>query len=660
MKDVEMSYTSDSGGDEDAADNQPILKNSPSHSSSISRKTHVAIVFGILLLLVLPLLVATVILAVEAGQEDGSTAAEDSNAWKQGFMIEANSGAVATDDGRCSDIAASILDKGGNAMDAAISAALCLGVVSPSSSGLGGGCFVLGRNSSKDVTFIDSREVAPQAATEDMFFNNSLASIWGGLAVAVPAELRGLYLAYQEQGGLLPWEDLVTPSISLAEEYTISDHFGEHIQRISPVIESDPVLYKEIRKFLTRSDGSYKSAGDVINNPALAETLKQVSKNPEYLHDTMASTLAAEVQAAGGILTASDISSYAPKLREAVQYDIFGHKVYSSPPPSSGGLIVVAILQFMEGFLEPLVSVGEIYYHYLAEAMKHGFAMRMSLGDPDFVNVTQVEVDILQNGYVESLRQMTNDYDVLNLTEYGGSDYGVMEEDLNHLKGLPEDHGTSHLSVVDAWGNAVAITSTVNFYLGSLIYSPSTGIVFNDQMDDFSSPNSTNVFGLHPFESNYIKAGKRPLSSMSPTIVVRNSNNRVRLVGGASGGPRIITSTAQVILNFIGKGMSILDAVVNGRIHTQLLPEVVGVEDQTVSCAPDVCQSSDGSPTYHKIEAGDDVQSALTSRNHKISVNEGTGFAVSQFIEVKHDTSENELTAVSDPRKGGTPAGSYS
>ena len=283
-------------------------------------------------------------------------------------------------------------------------------------SGLGGGCFVLGRNSSKDVTFIDSREVAPQAATEDMFFNNSLASIWGGLAVAVPAELRGLYLAYQEQGGLLPWEDLVTPSISLAEEYTISDHFGEHIQRISPVIESDPVLYKEIRKFLTRSDGSYKSgrhlyyhyliklsttthyftAGDVINNPALAETLKQVSKNPEYLHDTMASTLAAEVQAAGGILTASDISSYAPKLREAVQYDIFGHKVYSSPPPSSGGLIVVAILQFMEGFLEPLVSVGEvcssffwfhpfeysrqIYYHYLAEAMKHGFAMRMSLG----------------------------------------------------------------------------------------------------------------------------------------------------------------------------------------------------------------------------------------------------------------------------------------
>lgn len=411
---------------------------------------------------------------------------------------------------------------------------------------------------------------------------------------------------------------------------------------------------------LTHADGSYKTGGDVINNPALAETLRQIALNPDYLHTTMASTLAAEIQEAGGIVTTSDITSYTPKVREAVAYEVFGHEVFSSPPPSSGGLIVVAIMQFMEGFKEPIASQEEVYNHYLAEAMKHGFAMRMSLGDPDFVNVTQVELDILKNNYVvDMLRPTVLENDVLPLSDYGGSEYGVKEEELNRLKGLPEDHGTSHLSVIDQWGNAVGITSTVNYYFGSLILSPSTGLIFNDQMDDFSSPNQTNVFGLHPFESNYIVPGKRPLSSMSPTIVIRKSNNRVRLVGGASGGPRIITSTVQVLLNFLGRGMTLLDSLVNGRIHTQLLPEVVGVEDQNITCAPNICESEDGSESVLEIEAGVDVQVALTSRNHDISVREQQGFAVCQFIEVEHDSDQDELIAVSDPRKGGKPAGSY-
>jgi gamma-glutamyltranspeptidase / glutathione hydrolase / leukotriene-C4 hydrolase len=159
---------------------------------------------------------------------------------------------------RCSDIAAAILDQGGNAMDAAVAATICLGVVGPSSSGLGGGCFILGRTNTSDVLFVDSREEAPLGATENMYDSHPTASIWGGLAVAVPAELRGLYQSYQAQGGLVPWADLITPSVALAEEYVISEHLGVHIQKMSTVIEADKELFKDIRALLTHADGTYK------------------------------------------------------------------------------------------------------------------------------------------------------------------------------------------------------------------------------------------------------------------------------------------------------------------------------------------------------------------------------------------------------------------
>lgn len=335
--------------------------------------------------------------------------------------------------------------------------------------------------------------------------------------------------------------------------------------------------------------------------------------------------------------------------------DVFGYKLYGAPPPSSGGVIVAAILQFMSGFKEPIASQEGLYYHHLVEAMKHTFAIRMSLGDPDYVNLTSVMNDLLNGDLINELQQITREDWVLDSIEkYGGPDYGVK------YQVIPDDHGTTHISVLDKDGNAVAITSTVNTYFGSKILSTSTGIILNNEMDDFSTPNSSNFFGLAPFTSNYIEPGKKPLSSMSPTILVRKADKKVRLIGGASGGPRIITATAQVLLNFLGQGMSLLDSVISSRVHSQLFPQKVYLEDVTLDCTNCLALDSNGKPIsgqYQKIQSTTNtlLVNALKKRGHNITADTGANFGVCQFIDIEHEL-DNKMTAVCDPRKGGTPS----
>lgn len=458
------------------------------------------------------------------------------------FHITATKGAVASDSSTCSHMGVDILAKGGNAVDASITTALCLGVVSPMSSGIGGGCFIVFHNSSSGHNvFIDSREVAPAAATPTMFEKQPILAQDGGLAVAVLAEVHGLHLAYTLHGsGVVSWKDIVTPVAKLAEKWVISAQLSANLEEHA----TQHLLsgkFPELSKLYVKANGKIKTAGDIVEQPQLANTLYQIAEvGPSYIYDTMADTLAQEIEAAGGIVTAQDIQRYTPIVYAALESNFMGYRYIGAGGSSSGGAIVAGILNYMSSISQPLVSQGAIYYHRLVEAMKHGFAMRLHLADPEYVNTTEVVRALLSYDFMRDLQLMSPDDTVLPLSHYGG------KYNMTHIS--PKDSGTTHLSVVDAQGNAVALTSTINTYFGSKVVSPSTGILFNNQMDDFSIPGASNYFGLAPSPYNYPAAYKRPLSSMSPSIVLDGHTGKVRMTGGASGGPKIITATLQVAL----------------------------------------------------------------------------------------------------------------
>ena len=490
--------------------------------------------------------------------------------------------------------------------------------------------------------FIDSREVAGEKAYPQMFDKNPLLAQNGGLAIAVPSELKGLYLAWQKHGsGILKWKHLVLTAAATAKQFPISPELHLLMQAIEPDVMSGK--YPELSKLLLNKNGEMKKVGHLMKRPELAFTLEMIAEyGPDYLYNTMASTLAKEIQNAGGSITEHDIRSYKPLIHKPLKTEVFGHTIYSASGSSSGGVAVSSVLKYMSGFPEPFVSVDSgLYYHRLAEAIKHVFAMRMSLGDPLFVNSTETIRTMLDDDYLRKLRLNSLDSSVLpSINMYGGV-YNITRAPLPRI-----DSGTSHVSIIDQWGNAVSLTSTVNTYFGSRVVSPSTGIVFNNEMDDFGINNSSNFFGLHPQPNNYAEPGKRPLSSMSPSFLFTKSG-QLKIIGGASGGPRIITANIQMYLNILVKGMDVLSAVMTPRIHTQLLPNILCLENASYIAGVTIQL-----PNPH-------VFNSLTRANHVLEQCDKLGYA--QFIVIDteynfHKTSPR-ITAVSDPRKDGRPAG---
>lgn len=577
---------------------------------------------------------------------------------------------------------------GGNAVDAAVAAAMCLGVVSPGSSGMGGGSFILFYNeTSQKATFVDGRETAPSGAHKDMFVEDPSLSYGGGLAIAVPGQVPALYEMW-EKHGKIDWYDIVIPAAKLARRFQVSSTLAGHVKNIESQLLHDN-RYSHLKNYLSGRYNRLVRAGDYLENTVLEETLVHIATHkPEYFYvGHTGKMLSDEIIAAGGIITTDDLSGYTAKIREPVASEALGFMYYGAPPPSSGGLTLATILNYLGGFRMPMVAQGDVYYHRLIESFKHAFALRMSLGDPDFVNVSAVSAAMLSKEYADALRKGDNDFHVdPDLESYGG------EAATGNKQGrrLVEDHGTSHLrfvnyfvflkqdlmivrlnSVVDKWGNSVSLTSTINTYFGSKIYSRSTGIILNNQMDDFSSPNTTNVYNLAPFETNFIEPGKRPLSSMSPFVMADGETGAARLVGGASGGPKIITTSAQVLLNVIGRGMSLLQAFLEPRLHSQLYPDEVTYESISGLEAwgssgngliGPVLKGGDGGSTDgnkgdssdgYVITAESSTIDALTSRGHTVRA---TGIAgVAQFISVDPDT--REMLGVSDPRKNGKAYG---
>ncbi|KAI3844334.1 hypothetical protein MKX03_006137 [Papaver bracteatum] len=536
-------------------------------------------------------------------------------------VVESAYGVVAADDGRCSDIGRDVLIKGGHAVDAAVATCLCLGVVYPMSSGIGGGAFmvVLDSATSKARAF-NSRETAPSAATQDMYANNWNDKSKGAKSMGVPGEIAGLFLAWEEYGKL-EWTDLCQPAIKLARDgFEVSRFLELGIIKSKGMIESDPGLTQMLKR-----EGRLLEAGETCYNKKLAETLERISNDPWELYDgTVGKNLVKDVQAAGGILTEEDLRNYQVNVTDVLTAKVMGFTILGMPVPSTGVLGLSLVLNILNSYESLDFIKDPLGLHRLIEALKHMLGYRMNLGDPKFVDITKFEDNMLSTSFAAELREKIKDDTTLPT-----KDYLPKWSQLN-------DHGTSHFCIVDKDRNVVSMTATINHYFGAGILSPSTGIILNNQMDDFSAPNEEPKDKLPPAPANFIRPNKRPLSSMSPLIILKEN----QLVGvlGASGGINIIPAVTQVFLNHFIMGKKPLSAVKQPRVYHKLVPNEVLYENWTVV-------------TGEHIQLSLENRLFLKGRKHELR--ETAAGAICQLV-VQMD---GKLTSVSDPRKGGRPAG---
>ncbi len=498
---------------------------------------------------------------------------------------------VATVQPLATDAGVAAFEQGGNAVDAAIAAALTLGVVDNHNSGLGGGCFILIRKPDGTIVAIDGREKAPAAATSDMYVRNGevdpeLSTI-GPLAVGVPGALAAYALA-NEECGQLQLADLVLPAAEIAEQgFPLDRIYAGKLARMAEVLEQFPGS----RAALLKSDGTAYLEGEILRQADLARTYRKIAElGPDWFYQgEFAETVGGWLSANGGILTAEDFSNYQPVEREPLITTYRDHQIVGFPPPSSGGVHVAQILNILEHY-----DLGGEYRrdpvratHFMIEAMKLAFADRAYwLGDPDFADVPRGLID---KSYAAKLAKRIQPDRLSEVPSHGEPPRAREELFGRH---------TTHIAAADSEGYWVAITATVNTSFGSKLIVPGTGIILNNEMDDFSSqPGVPNAFRLIGGENNAIAPGKRPLSSMSPTIVLDLDGNPVMTVG-AAGGPKIITQVVLAVVRKFDLGMELADALAQSRFHHQWRPDSVLLE-----CA--VSQElEDGLKRYgHKIES---------------------------------------------------------
>ena len=532
--------------------------------------------------------------------------------------VYARNAMVVTAERHATEVGIEVLRSGGNAVDAAVAIGLVLAVTEPNAGNLGGGGFMLLHLADGRTAFLDFRERAPSSAHRDMYLdengNPTDESLVGYKAAGVPGTVRGLSLALRKYG-TKTWESMVEPAERLARDgMPVTWDLARSLRNSRRLAQ-----FPESRRIF-HDAGRFFSLGDTLKQQDLAATLqrlRQLGPDEFYTGET-ARLIAADMEANGGTITAEDLASYRPTERRPVSGTYRGHTILSAAPPSSGGTGVIQILNILEGFdLESKGAGSAATIHFVAEAMRRFFADRAQyFGDTDYVDIPLA--GMLSKKYAAQRRASIDKQRATPSAEVGTSNPAGYESD-----------ETTHYSIVDAEGSAVAVTYTLNGGYGSGVTARGTGVLLNNEMDDFTAkPGSPNVYGLLQSENNAIEPGKRPLSAMSPTILLEDG--RPRLVLGAQGGPTIITSVTQVILDVIDFGMNVQQAVDFPRFHHQWMPELLYLE-----------------PSGHSVE----TREALENFGHRLSFGRSLGHI--EAIEAR----EGILMGASDSRSEGVAAG---
>jgi gamma-glutamyltranspeptidase/glutathione hydrolase len=474
---------------------------------------------------------------------------------------------VVTVEQHATDAGAAVLAAGGNAVDAAVAVGFALAVTHPSAGNIGGGGFMLVRFADGRSTFLDFRERAPGKASRDMYLDASgkatKDSVSGYRAAGVPGSVRGFEYASKKYGRK-PWAEVVAPAVALAEKgFPVSYGLAKSLGGSGRLAQ-----FPESKRIFLR-DGKPYEAGETFVQPELARTLQRIREQGarDFYEGETAHLLAADMERHGGVITLADLRDYAVVERTPLTGTYRGYDIITAPPPSSGGPGILQMLGVLEGSGYEKSGAGSAAeLHYLAETMRRYFADRAaSMGDPDFVKVPLA--GLLNPAYIAQLRKSI---DPEHATPSAQIHAGVKPPG-------SESSETTHYSIVDAEGNAVAVTYTLNLGYGNGVTVPGLGFLLNDEMDDFAAkPGEPNAFGLVQGEANAIQPRKRPLSSMTPTIVTRGG--KLDLVLGTPGGPTIINSVLEVLVNVVDFGMNVQDAVGFPRIHHQWLPDQIVME----------------------------------------------------------------------------------
>ncbi len=538
--------------------------------------------------------------------------------------VISRNGMVVSEEELASAVGAEILRRGGNAVDAAVATGFALAVVLPEAGNLAGGGFMLVHLQQPQKTIaIDYREMAPQKSTRDMFVkkdghvdHDELDH--GAKSIAVPGTIAGFDYALKKYG-TMKWADVIAPAIKLAKEGFVLN--SSHAASLRSGRER-LLLNKEAKRVYFKKDGSSYQQGERLVLTDLAASLTALQKNGAkvFYEGSLGKKMLSDIRRLGAVMTADDLKHYKVIEREAVHGDYRGYQIYSMPPPSSGGVHLIQMLNMLEGFdMAALGSTTAASSHILIETMRRAYADRSEyLGDPDFVNVPVAA--LTDKNYAAQLREQI---DLHRATP----SFNVKPGNLAPY----ESKQTTHYSIVDKWGNAVANTYTLNWSYGSAIVAKGTGMLMNNQMDDFSAkPGEPNIYGLIGGEANAVAQRKRPLSSMTPTIVMKEGN--VFLVTGSPGGSQIITSVLQVIVNVLDHQHNIQMATNAPRLHHQWMPDEVLVE-----------------AIFNR-----DTVDLLRARGHKIEPSLPIG--TTQSIMVMDDGS---LHGASDPRRAGGRAMGY-
>jgi gamma-glutamyltranspeptidase/glutathione hydrolase len=535
--------------------------------------------------------------------------------------------AVAADHRLASKAGADILASGGNAVDAAVATSFALAVTRPYSAGLGGGGFMLIKPAGKKAVVLDYREEGPSGsfASEYLDANGEVipgktqTGVW---AVGVPGHVKGVLKALRDYG-TMGRAEVMAPAIALAENgFPVDAHTSHAMEAILSRGEKHalaPRLAARIaEQFL--AGGKPYAVGATLKQPELARSLRLIAERGEkvFYEGEIAEAIVDTIRRHGGPMTADDLKNYRVEVREPLRGEFRGYEVLGMPPPSSGGACVVQVLQVLDGYARDSLDLPGFYAAF-TEALKHAFADRAAkLGDADVHAAVHTDVsEMISKRHAAKVRAAIIPGETHPPEAYG-------------LKALKDDHGTTHYSVMDKDGNAVAATETINTYFGSLVLAGGTGIVLNNELDDFSIRTDVpNAFGLLMSSRNVISPGQRPLSSMSPTLVLKDG--KAVLAAGGSGGPRIITATLQALLQILEYGKTPDKAIAFGRVHHQWAPNKVLAEKRLPA----------------------EVWVRLENDGHVVEELPATREAATQVVYRKG----NRLYAASDPRKGGVPAG---